>query len=89
MLKMMQLEIKKKRVLQLKITRGEGRREGIVRKFGIDMYPLLYLKRITNKDLLYIIGNSAQYYITTQVRKEFKKSINTCICITGVTLLFT
>ena len=27
--------------------------EGIVRKFGIDMYTLLYLKWITNKELLY------------------------------------
>ena len=38
---------------------------GIVREFGIDMYTLLYLKWITNKDLLYSIGNSAQYYVTT------------------------
>ena len=27
-------------------------------KFGIDMYTLLYLKQITNKDLLYSKGNS-------------------------------
>ena len=26
---------------------------GIVREFGMDMYTLLYLKQITNKDLLY------------------------------------
>ena len=26
--------------------------EGIVREFGMDMYTLLYLKWITNKDLL-------------------------------------
>ena len=38
---------------------------GIVREFGIDMYTLLYLKWITNKDLLYSTGNSAQYYETT------------------------
>ena len=29
-----------------------------------DMYTLLYLKWITNKDLLYSTGNSAQYYVT-------------------------
>ena len=49
-------------------TRGcQGGRvgEGIVREFGIDMYTLLYLKWITNKDLLYNTGNSAQYYVTT------------------------
>ena len=34
------------------VTRGEGSGEGIAREFGIDMYMLLYLKRITNKDLL-------------------------------------
>ena len=31
---------------------------GIVRQFGIDMYTLLCLKWITNKDLLYSTGNS-------------------------------
>ena len=35
-------------------------REGIVREFGIDMYTLLYLKWINNKDLLYSTGNPAQ-----------------------------
>ena len=44
---------------------GEGWGEGIVRELGIDMYTLLYLKWITNKDLLYSTGNSAQYCVTT------------------------
>ena len=44
---------------------GEGLGEGIVREFGINMYTVLYLKCITNKDLLYSTGNSAQYYVTT------------------------
>ena len=39
--------------------------EGIVREFGIDMYTLLYLKWITNEDLLYSTRSSAQYYVTT------------------------
>ena len=30
--------------------------EGIVRQFGIDMYPLPYFKWITNKDLLCSTG---------------------------------
>ena len=47
------------------VTRGEWWEGGIVREFGIDMYTLLYLKWITNKDLLYSIGNSAQYSVTT------------------------
>ena len=32
---------------------GEGWEEGIIREFGMDIYTLLYLKRATNKDLLY------------------------------------
>ena len=40
-------------------------RRGMDWEFGIDMYTLLYLKWITNKDLLYSTGNSAQYYVTT------------------------
>ena len=40
------------------VTGGKGR-GGIVREFGIDMYTLLYLKWITNKDLLYSTENSA------------------------------
>ena len=31
------------------VTRGEGWEKGMVREFGMDMYTLLYLKRITNK----------------------------------------
>ena len=45
------------------VTRGEGWRERIAKDFGIDMYMLLYLKMITNKDLLYSTGNSAQCYV--------------------------
>ena len=33
------------------IVSGEGWGKGIVREFGMDMYKLLYLKWITNKDL--------------------------------------
>ena len=50
---------------ELMVTRGKGWRGGIVREFGIDIYTLLYLKWITNKDLLYSTGNSAQYYVAT------------------------
>ena len=41
---------------------GVGREweDGIIREFGMDMYTLLFLKWITNKDLLYSTGNSAQ-----------------------------
>ena len=36
---------------------------GIVREFGMDMYTLLYLKWITNKDLLCSTWNSAQCHV--------------------------
>ena len=41
---------------------GKGWGEGIVREFGMDMYPMLYFKWITNKNLLYSTWNSAQCY---------------------------
>ena len=39
----------------------------------MDVYTLLYLKRITNKDLLYIYntGNSAQCYVAAGMGREF------------------
>ena len=43
---------------------------GIDREFGMDMYTLLYLKQITNKDLLYSTGNSAQCYVAAWMGGE-------------------
>jgi len=37
----------------------------------MDMYTLLYLKWITNKDLLYSTGNSAQGYVLAWMGGEF------------------
>ena len=37
--------------------------EGIFKDFGKVMYTLLYLKRITNKNLLYGTRHSAQCYV--------------------------
>ena len=45
--------------------------EGIVRKFGMGMFTLLYLKQITNKDLLYSTGNSAQCYVAAWMGGAF------------------
>ena len=36
----------------------------LIREFGMDMYTLLCLKCIVNKDLLYSTWNSAQCYVT-------------------------
>jgi len=36
---------------------------GIAREFGMDLYTLLYLKWIINKDLLHSLWNSVQCYV--------------------------
>ena len=51
-----------------------------VREFGIEIYTLLYLKWITNKDLLSSAWNSAQCYVAAWVEGEFgRKWIHVCI----------
>ena len=40
-------------------------------EFGMDMYTLLYLKWITNKDLLYSTRNSAQCCVAAWMGKGF------------------
>ena len=44
----------------------------IVRKFGMDVYTLLYIKCITNKDLQYSTRNSAQCYVAGCMGGEFR-----------------
>ena len=43
--------------------------EGIFKDFRMDVYTLLYLKWITNKDLLYSTWNSAQCYVPAWMGK--------------------
>ena len=53
-------------------VRDEG---GIKWEVGIDMYTVLYVKLITNKDLPYSTGNSAQYSVMVPIcEKNLKKS---------------
>ena len=42
-------------------------------EIGIDIYTVLYIKQITNKDLLYSTGNSTQYSVMAYMGKESKK----------------
>ena len=57
-----------------------GKDGGRDREFGMDMYILLYLKWITNKDLLYSTGNSAQCYVAAWMGGEFGgKWIHICL----------
>ena len=57
------------------VTKGEsGGGEGEINwEIGTDIYTLLYIKYITDKDLLYSSGNSTQYSVMTYMRIESKK----------------
>ena len=57
-----------------------GWEEETVREFGMDMYTLLYIKWITNKDLLYSRWNSAQCYMAAWMGGGFGgKWIHVCV----------
>ena len=48
-------------------------------EFGIDMYPPLCLKWITNKGLPCSTGNSAQSYVAAWIGEEFGENRYTCM----------
>ena len=50
--------------------KGKG---GINREIEIDRYTQLYVKQVTNKDLLYGTGNSFQYSAMIYMGKESEK----------------
>ena len=56
---------------ELMVAGGKVRGGRIIREFGMDMYTLLYLKWITNKDIMYSMGNSAQRYVAAWMGGEF------------------
>ena len=43
-------------------------------EIGIDIYIILYIRKITNKNLLYCTGNSIQYSVMTIMGTESKKT---------------
>ena len=49
---------------------GEGWGKGIDREFGMDLYKLLYLKWMINKDLMESTENSAQTYVAAQMEGD-------------------
>ena len=53
------------------VASGERPGERIVREFGVDMYMLLYLKWIINKNQLYSTGNFVQCHAEAWTREEF------------------
>ena len=62
---------------ELMVARGQG----IVKEFGVIMYTLLYLKWITNKDLLYSTGKSAQCHMAACRGRGFGE--NGYLCMFG------
>ena len=55
------------------VTKGERVEGGINEEFEINIYTLLYIKQIINRDLLYSTGNSTQYSVITYMGKESEK----------------
>ena len=47
----------------------------MVREFGMDLYTLLYLKHLSNRDLWYSTGNSAQCYVAAWMGGEFEENV--------------
>ena len=58
---------------KLMVTKGEMWRGGVNQELGINIHTPLYIRQITNKNLLYSTGNSTQYSVITYMRKESEK----------------
>ena len=54
---------------KLMVTKRE-RKRGINQEFGVEIYTLLYTKYITNKNLLYSIGNYTECLVLTYNAKK-------------------
>ena len=63
-------------------TKGERGWGGMNWEIGIDIHTLLYIKQITNKDLLYSTGNSTRYSVMGSMGKESKKRGAIGVCMT-------
>ena len=66
---------------KLMVTKGEMWRGGINQELGINIYTLLSIKQINNKDILYSTGNYIQYFVITYMGKESEKNRYTCVNI--------
>ena len=78
----------KQRLTDLEKELNGCQRKGIVREFGMDMYTLLYLKRIASKDLLYSTWNSAQCYVDAWMGGEFGgERVCECVWLSPFTVL--
>ena len=55
------------------LPKGKRWGEEINQELEMNIHTLLYIRQITNKDILYSTGNSTQYSEVTSKRKESKK----------------
>ena len=69
----MQMNLQDRKETHRQRTNRIARREGIIRDFGKVMYTLLYIKWITNKNLLYSTWNSAQCYVLAWMEGKFAR----------------
>ena len=53
---------------------GKGGEGGINYEFGVNIYTLLCIKQINNKDLPYSTGSYSQYFVITYKGKESEKN---------------
>ena len=58
----------------------------MVGEFGMNMYTLLYLKWITNKNLLHSTRNSAQCYVAAWMGGEFGICMVESLCCSPETI---
>ena len=59
---------------KLTVTTGETWNGGTNQEPGINIYTLLYVRQVTNKDLLWSTGTSTQYSVITNKRKNLKSN---------------
>ena len=52
-------------------------------EIGIDIYTLLYIKQITDENLLDSMGNSSQCSVATSMGRKSKKwmCVYMCVCV--------
>ena len=58
----------------------KGKGGGSNQEIGINTYILLYMKYITNKNILYSTGKYTQYFIITNKEKESEEEY-ICMCV--------
>ena len=76
-----ELIIKQKETHRLRKRTYGCQAEGIIGDFGKVMYTLLYLKWITNKDLLQSTWKSVQCYVTARMEGDFGREFCGCCSV--------